>query len=138
MDDTLEQRREKATRELYARLKAAQEDKRVLRGVVAQATGGGRLRGYRSWRDSVLDEQNNFKNSMETAAFDLAPIRKRTPTERLDSMIRRLKDSPEWLWEAQIRAIEGEFWKLGTPVTGDALRAAAAKLLNQAEKEKKR
>jgi hypothetical protein len=135
-ETTLEERREMAMRQLYARLTAAQEDRRLYRGVVAASQGGGQVQGYTSWRNSVTDRNNELKPSAETHAWDLAPIKKRTDTERLDSMIRRLKDMPPGMQAATLIAIEAEFWKLGAPVTGEVLKAAAAKLLGQAEKEK--
>lgn len=68
------------------------------------------------------------------ANADVPPVVKRSRMARVDSMIERLQTLPPALLEAKLQEIAGEFWKQGMPVTGEALRAVAAKYLNQVER----
>lgn len=70
----------------------------------------------------------------------LPPIVKRTPQQRIESLTKRLvdiwKENPR-LAEAVLVEIQGEYWKVGTPVTIHALRAAASEALRDAERRRK-
>jgi hypothetical protein len=72
-------------------------------------------------------------NTPDTTMVDLPTLSKRSRQDRLDAMIRRLKDLPPMLLEAKIREIQGEFFKVGMPVTYDDLRAVASRYLNRAD-----
>ena len=67
---------------------------------------------------------------------DLPPIVKRTPEQRLDSMVNRLKAaSPEHI-EPILADIAGEYWKAGAPVSTDALRVVASHYLNRTARKR--
>lgn len=71
---------------------------------------------------------------------DLPPIVKRTPQQRVDSlMLRFIEDCQRTgtipgVGDERIREIVGEWWKAGkTEMTTEVVRAVAARLLQQAE-----
>ena len=66
----------------------------------------------------------------------LDPVRKRTPEQRLESMVRRLVGASPQTLEPILKQIAGEYWKQGAPVTVDALRAVASHYLNRAERKR--
>jgi hypothetical protein len=84
---------------------------------------------------SVFDlsaKQKKLRDYEEQHVFeDLEPIKKRTPEQRLDSMVQRLKSSAPDSLEPILAEVAGEYWKRGAPVTVDALRAVASHFLNQ-------
>ena len=71
--------------------------------------------------------------------FPVDPIRKRSPQERMDSMMTRLVG--DWrktggipgLSEEKIRELVGRSWKRGNPLTAAQVRTAVATLLQNAE-----
>lgn len=67
---------------------------------------------------------------------DLPPVVKRTPDQRINSMVKRLQSAPPETVEPILKDIANEYWKAGAPVTVDALRAVASHFLNQAERRK--
>ena len=80
-----------------------------------------------------------------TATFDeLPPIRKRTPHERVDSlMLKFIGDMRQagtipGVDDEKVREIVGEAWKTGrTEITGEVVRQVAQYFLNQAEQQAK-
>lgn len=73
----------------------------------------------------------------------LPPKVKRTPHQRIESLTKRLLVEAERhrkvfgfmsLPEEILREIEGEYWKVGTPITVHDLRRIAMHLLEQAER----
>ena len=80
-----------------------------------------------------------------TATFDeLPPIVKRTPQQRLDSlMLKWIEDMKQagtvpGVDDEKVREIVGEAWKAGrTEITADVVRTVAAHFLNQAERQAK-
>ena len=80
-----------------------------------------------------------------TATFDdLEPIKKRTPHERVDSlMLKFISDMKTagtipGVDDEKVREIVGEAWKTGrTEITADVVRTVAAHFLNQAERQAK-
>jgi hypothetical protein len=82
-------------------------------------------------------KQKQLREYTETHEFDAPPVVKRTPNERVESMVARLKTaSPETI-EPILKEVASEYWKAGAPVTVDALRAVAAHYLNRTERRKK-
>ena len=87
----------------------------------------------RAWQSqAVMDDIKN----------DIAPLRKRTPQERLRSMMDRLvEDCKKYgtvpgVTDARVQHMVGEFWKNGvTEVDGEFVRRVAQHLLEQARKE---
>jgi hypothetical protein len=78
-----------------------------------------------------------------TATFEpVDPIKKRTPMERVDSMMLRLVDDCKrtgtipGLEDWRIKLLVGESWKAGKNLSGEDIRRVAANLLARAEKEK--
>lgn len=69
-----------------------------------------------------------------STSFKAPVLRKRTHQERLESMIRRLKDVHPVQQAALLQQIGAEYWKAGMPVTQEALAKAAATILNGADK----
>ena len=138
---TLEQRRDQRKEQLAEFLWNVKKegDPNGVLGMVNQytkATGVSMVPQAQSVYD--LDaKQKQLKNLESTHVFneaDLPPIVKRTPDERINAMVARLKTaSPETL-EPMLQQIAGEYWKAGSPVTVDALRAVAAHFLNRTER----
>lgn len=70
------------------------------------------------------------------------PIKKRTPMERVDSLMLRLVDDCKrtgtipLVDDARIKLLVGEAWKAGKNLTAEDIRTVAANLLKRAEKEK--
>jgi hypothetical protein len=92
----------------------------------------------RDWRRSLIDDRYNGQlrdpGLPQEHTFDVPVLRKRTAEERLESMIRRLKDAHPVQQAALLQEIGGEYWRAGMPVTQDALRKAATDILNKADK----
>jgi 16S rRNA G1207 methylase RsmC len=65
-----------------------------------------------------------------TTWSNVPTIRKRTLDERVQSMVFRLKKAPLALQERYIKEICAEYWKEGSPVSEEALKAVAAHYLN--------
>lgn len=80
----------------------------------------------------------------EEMAASLTPIRRRTPQERVESMMARIRESMRvhktvpGLSESQLQAILGPDWHTGvSEVTEDVVRRIAAHYMAQAEAENK-
>ena len=137
---TIEKRRDQRAEILERYLAGlSEEDRQGIAGTVNQWT---REEGVRvvPASQSVYDldaDQKQLRPYSEQGTFsDLPPVVKRTPGQRLDSMVARLKTaSPETL-EPMLHQIAGEYWKAGAPVTVDALRAVAAHYLNITERKR--
>ena len=67
---------------------------------------------------------------------DLDPIVKRTPQQRLEAMVEKLKASDPIYVDAILQDIASEYWKAGMPVTVDDLRRVASHFLNRTERKK--
>jgi len=91
--------------------------------------------------ESVFDlnsPEKKLRDYSEVHAFDeseLPTIIKRTPEQRLNSMVQRLKAASPQTVEPVLKDIAGEYWKAGAPVTVDALRAVASHFLNRTERK---
>lgn len=89
---------------------------------------------------SVYDLTSKTKKVREAAVQhqfeELPPIVKRTPQERIESMVQRLKTAPAWQTEFILKEIGSEYWRMGMPVSTEDLRTVAAHFLNQAERRK--
>ncbi|HEX5912896.1 MAG TPA: hypothetical protein VFY54_07190, partial [Rubrobacter sp.] len=72
-------------------------------------------------------------------SWDVKPIKKRTPQERLESLANSFMADVQkhgripGLDDEKTRELVGEAWRAGTPMTAEDVRAAAATLLTQAE-----
>ena len=94
----------------------------------------------RSWQQSQIDD--HYDGRLQDPGivddprhrFDIPVLRKRTAEERLESMIRRLAVVHPVQQAALLQQIAGDYWKAGMPVTQEALRKAAADLLNRNDK----
>lgn len=64
--------------------------------------------------------------------FSVPALVKRSYQERLESMTKRLIHTPEDQQRRLLEEIATDFWKQGMPVTTDALRKAAATIMNGA------
>jgi hypothetical protein len=70
------------------------------------------------------------------------PIKKRTPMERVDSLMLKLVDDCKrtgtipLVDDARIKLLVGESWRAGKQLTGEDIRRVASNLLARAEKEK--
>lgn len=98
-----------------------------------QATGGG-------IRENGRETRPLREYAVTNPDFgEIEPIRKRTPLQRVDSlMLKVLGDmkAGRVLTEAQIKEIVGEAWKDGrTEITGEVVRQVAQRFLERAEKE---
>lgn len=75
-----------------------------------------------------LVQDGRIRSDLKAAAvFDVPPIVKRTPNQRLESMIEKLKDTPPAQLEGILRSIQGEYWKRGATVSIEELRLETAK-----------
>ena len=138
---TLEKRRDQRAAQLERFLGSLrEEDRQGVLGTVNQwskATGVKVVPASQSVYD-LNSPQKRLRHHAEQVTFTdpPPPIIKRTPEQRLDSMVRRLQGaSPETL-EPALRDIAREYWKAGAPVTVDALRAVASHYLNQTERKR--
>lgn len=62
-----------------------------------------------------------------THTFDVPAVQKRNPLARVESMIERLKDTPQAELEGALRNIQAEYWKLGATPRIEELRREVAK-----------
>ncbi len=131
-DDARLERAERFIERLKSRdREAVQLAQRVAQWTHSQGRGRARLAPMRE--SSVNQLAGYAPPDEETIAIDTPTVVKRTTTQRLDSMIERLKTLPPDLLEAKIKEIQGEFFKLGMPVTYDDLKAVAGQYLNRAD-----
>lgn len=137
---TLEQRRDQRAEQLEKFLGSlSEEDRAGFIGKVnqwMQATGVQVVDASQSVYD--LDKkQKQLREFGETHVFeDLDPIVKRTPGQRVDAMVARLKAAPPETVEPILAEIAGEYWKAGMPVNVDDLRKVATHFLNRSERRK--
>jgi hypothetical protein len=137
---TLEKRRDQRAEQLERFLGGlTPEDRQGIVGTVNQWTEAGGVRVVPA-SESVFDleaEDKRLRHYSEVGTFsDPDPIVKRTPGQRLDSMVARIKDAPPETLEPMLHQIAGEYWKAGAPVTVDALRAVASYFLNATERKR--
>lgn len=136
---TLEKRRDQRAEQLERFLASLTEEGR--RGIVGTVNQWSKATGVKvvPASQSVFDlnaNEKRLRSYAEQGTFtDVPPVIKRTPQQRLDSMVNRLKDVPPEQIEPMLRNIAGEYWRAGAPVTVDALRAVASQLLNRAERK---
>lgn len=139
---TLEQRRDQRAAQLETFLGSLTEEDRA--GVLGQVNQYTKATGVRMVpaSESVFDlnskqkQLRQFEASQVFKEEDLPPIIKRTPGQRMDSMVARLKTASPEAIEAILIQIAGEYWKAGMPVNVDDLRRVAAHFLNQSERRK--
>ena len=141
--DTLEKRREQRKEQLlrYAET-MSEESKRGVLGYVTQWTKEKGVQGVRTADSLMTQEQRQrgqgIKNIAAVApddAFQLDPIVKRSPQERIESMAQRLMKADPAQNEQILKEIGEEYWKAGAPITHEQLRAIAAHFLNRAERK---
>ena len=139
--DTLEKRREQRAEQLerYVAERPKDQGPGILDAVTQWDKEGGTRVVPSS--QSLFDLESPEKQLRQVAipkvlGQDLPPIVKRTPEQRLDSLVARLKAGGPETHEAILKEIAGEYWKRGMPVTAEALRTVAAHFLNRAERKK--
>lgn len=133
--DTLEKRREQRAEQLEKYLWERPEQAAGILNHVTQwqrDTGAGVVPASQSLFDLNAPDKR-LRDLTVTAPIgqDLPPIVKRTPEQRLDSMVQRLKRAAPEDNEAILQEIAGEYWKAGMPVATEDLRMVAAHFLNQ-------
>ena len=142
--DTLEQRREARNEQLYRYASTmSEESKKGVLGYVTQWTPEKGVQGVRT-KDSLMSPEQRRRGEglkdltvqAPADAFALDPIKKRTPEQRLDSMVQRLKAAHPGEVEFILSEIGAEYWKAGMPVTTAELRTVAAHYLNKAERKR--
>jgi hypothetical protein len=137
--DTLEKRRDQRAEQMEKFLHQLTPEQRG--GIVGKVNQWTKEAGTRVVPASQsvynLDEkQKQLREYEESYQFDAPPIVKRTPEQRLDSMVQRLKTANPLENEAILKDIAGEYWKAGAPVSVDQLRTVAAHFLNRAERKR--
>jgi hypothetical protein len=85
---------------------------------------------------SKTKQLRGFEASKVFKEEDLPPIVKRTPQERIESMVKRLMNAHPAEIEFILQDLQYEYWKAGAPVTVDALRTVATHFLNRAERKR--
>ena len=136
---TLEKRRDQRAEQLERFIGSLSEEDR--QGVVGKVNQWSKATGVKvvPASQSVFDMNTNEKrlrSYAEQGTFtDVPPVIKRTPEQRLESMVERLKAAPPETLEPILREIAGEYWRRGMPITVDALRTVAAHYLNRAERK---
>jgi hypothetical protein len=121
-------------------------DELKLQGYVLQYDVLSQTYGVVPWYEAASGaEFGTFRqdNRGGTGAFaPLDPIKKRTPMERVDSMMLRLVDDCKrtgtlpLVDDVRIKQLVGESWRAGKQLTGEDIRRVASNLLARAEKEK--
>ena len=135
---TIEKRRDQRAEQLERFLGGlSEEDRKGIVGTVNQWTKDEGVRVLPA-SQSLFDlssKDKRLRSYSEQGTFsDLPPVVKRTPQQRLESMVLRLKDAAPETLEPILNDIAGEYWKAGAPVTVDALRAVASHFLNKTER----
>ena len=138
---TLEKRRDQRAEQLERFIgEMTPENRRGFIGKVNQWTKAAGVQVVDA-SESVFDlnsPEKKLRDHSEAHAFDeldLPPIIKRTPEQRLNSMVQRLMGASPQTVEPVLKDIAGEYWKAGAPVTVDALRAVASHFLNRTERK---
>lgn len=84
---------------------------------------------------------NDFQEAMRQDVEQEHPMTRRTPQERVASMVLRLMATVKntgglpGFTDEQIKEIVGEGWRSGMPITEDVVRAIVAKFLNVGEQQ---
>lgn len=82
-------------------------------------------------------KQKQLREYAETnMEWDLPPIVKRTPQQRIEAFAEKLKTAPAWQVEPILKEVASEYWKAGMPVSAEDLRTVAAHFLNRTERKK--
>ena len=121
-------------------------------GYIVRADADGMV-GFVPWTESTLFRMNtdqpqlyqspDFTEAMRQDVETEHPMRRRTPQERVASMLVRMMgharetNTVPGLTEKQISTITGESWKEGDPLPAESVRAVAAHFLGIAEKQNK-
>jgi hypothetical protein len=120
-----------------------------LKGYVARANGDGTC-GFVPWYEAMdaFNEHRGLRKytipqqyveDMKSDVEEKHPIVRRTPQQRVAAMVLRLMGEARQygkipgLSDEALRAIVGEYWKSGDPVTEDVVRRVAAYYLGVAE-----
>ena len=127
---SLEERRE-VRKEVARRWLLNHPEDVPTRGKVAQWVDG--KAALKPWQESMIHEGRLVAPREMTREVQFQTPRpvKRTPTQRVEAMINRLKDTPPGVREVLLDQIKAEYWKLGSPVDGETLKALAAHFLNK-------
>jgi hypothetical protein len=99
-----------------------------------QASGG----GARDSQGRITKGPRVYQLEFDENPFPVKPIKKRTPQERIESLISRFGEDMQAgrvLKPEQLEDIAADSWKRGEPVNGEALRTVAAYCLGEAEKK---
>ena len=138
---TLEKRRDQRAAQLEEFVGSlTPEDRQGFLGYVNQWTKATGVKVVPA-KHSLVDrtQPGNLRSAEFKGQFDeskLPPIVKRTYEQRIESFVKRLLGSPREQQEVLIRQVAAEYWKAGSPVSVDALRAVATHYLNQAERRR--
>jgi hypothetical protein len=132
---TLEKRRDQRAEVLERFLHTlTPEDRQGIEGTVNSWTRDGGVEVLPA-PQSVFNldaDDKRLRPYQEAHAFEEPdPIVKRTPEQRLESMVKRLIENG--VEDSILSEVAGEYWKQGAPVTVDALRAVASHFLNRAD-----
>ena len=120
-------------------------DELKLKGYVLQYDALSSTYGVVPWYEAGGGEQFGTLRAPRggQAQFEAPdPIKRRTPMERVDSLMLRLVDDCKrtgtipGLEDWRIKLLVGESWKAGKNLSGEDIRRVAANLLARAEKEK--
>lgn len=121
-------------------------DELKLQGYVLQYDALSQTYGVVPWHQAGGGEKFGTLRSKprggEGVFAPIDPIRKRTPMERVDSLMLRLVDDCKrtgtipLVDDARIKLLVGESWKAGKNLSAEDIRTVAANLLRRAEKEK--
>ena len=139
--DTIEKRREQRAEQLEKYVHERPEQAAGLLNHVTQwteETGARVVPASQSLYDLNADSKKLRDVTIQhDMGADLPPIVKRTPEQRIDSMVTRLKSAHPASVEPILKEIAGEYWRAGMPVAVEDLRRVAAHFLNQAERRRK-
>jgi RNase P/RNase MRP subunit p29 len=137
--DTLEKRREQRAEQMEKFIWQLTPEQRVgIAGKVNQWTeeAGTRVVPASQSVYNLNEKQKQLREYQESFEFDAPPIIKRTPEQRLDSMVKRLTKADPAHVEPILREIREEYWKAGAPISVEQLRAVATHFLNRAERKR--
>lgn len=138
---TLDKRRDQRAAQLEQFIgELGEDDRKGFIGKVNQwtkATGVRMVPASQSvYSDTKPGVAKKLRSFQEQHTFEVPALVKRTPEQRLESMVQRLKGSTNDSLEPILKEVAGEYWKQGAPVTVDALRAVAGHFLNRTERSK--
>lgn len=120
----------------------------TLEGYCTRADADGTIRFIPFWESTKFRSENNqmkthishdFVETMREEVEHDHPITRRTPQERVASMALRLLSEVKrtgritGLSDEEVASIVGESWKVGEPLTGEAIRSMSAHLLGKAQ-----